>query len=606
MSASTLGATLLLKAAAPIIKDLYENAKGETRKSLTKWGTKSFPKKFSRSLSDIDTVRTIWSPEKNVSLRNFYYPCKVVSRSGEHQDISTISDLGKGCVVLQGIVGQGKSILLRYLALQEILHSTNPRIPLFLELRKLSKSTSLLEGISRSLSDYDIKVNDDSFSYLASSGKIVLLLDGFDELEASISKETTLSIESLSIQYPELQIIVSSRPNNEIQKLSTFDVLNIAPLQPTDYLPFLEKLGVATTKAAEIVHAINASPSKVSELITTPLMLTLVVFVYQSEKQIPVELPEFFEKLFYTVFTRHDKLKAVFERQHYSGLSERKLQILFEAFCFMSMQLGNSRTLKPEQFTEAFELAQDYVEGSKCAEADFRKDIIKVACLMLEEGFHEATFLHKSIAEYHASAFIKSSDDNFATRFYAEAASNWQHWQECLNFLKSIDPYRFSKYFAIVNISKSIHVFERLASCKTGAEVAAALPDWIKNLKLTYRIKDKNEKNYTFASFGSWYLSPNIYEKELGNALSNVALKTPPNSLSEHALAELRRQGMQINSSADDEIEISLASIIDYWGISDYNIEIANLLSNLKSQLSDSQLHAEKLEKRPLIFDRKR
>lgn len=75
-------------------------------------------------------------------------------------------------------------------------------------------------------------------------------------------------------------------------------------------------------------------------------MLTLVVIVYETESQIPETLPDFFEKLFQVVFTRHDKLKAAFNRKHYTGLSEGTLQKVFEAFCFMCVQDGIGRSLK--------------------------------------------------------------------------------------------------------------------------------------------------------------------------------------------------------------------------------------------------------------------
>lgn len=475
MSTTALTIPAIAKVSAPLIKDIYEGVKRESRLALKKWDAANFPRKFAKRLSTIDMVRTLWSPEESVSLRSFYYPCKIKTTKTTNKPIDKISDLGNGNIVIQGIVGQGKSILMRYLAIQEITNTENQRLPLFIELRKLSSSTTLLKAIKTSLALYDIDADDSLITHLASSGKMVLILDGFDEIESKITKDITNEIDDLSIKFPELQIVVSSRPNSEIQKLSSFRITEIAPLTPTDYLPFLRSLGLKTAKAIDIINAISTSPSKVSELITTPLMLTLVVFVYQSESQIPEELPEFFEKLFYTVFTRHDKLKPAFERQHYSGLSERKLQTLFEAFCFMSLQFGRNRTLNQSQFSEAFDLAQDYIQGANCEETNFKKDITKVSCLMLEEGVGETTFLHKSIAEYHAAAFIKSCDDIFAERFYSEAASNWQSWNECLSFLRSIDSYRFSKLFAVPNIESALPIYKKLAKCTDGKSIIACI-----------------------------------------------------------------------------------------------------------------------------------
>ncbi|MBC3812277.1 NACHT domain-containing protein [Undibacterium aquatile] len=606
MSATIIGLSAIAKAASPIIKDIYDGAKGTVQRSLDRWTATGFSKKIARQLSDIDSVRTIWSPEKNVSLRSFYYPSRLRSAEERSTVLESITDLGEGCIVIQGIVGQGKSILLRYLALQEILRKDNRRLPIFLELRKVTKSTPLIASIHKALSAYDVNVDDALFEYLAASGKIVVLLDGFDELETPLVRQATLDLEHLAQKFPELQIIVTSRPNNEVQKLNSFRVLEVAPLHAADYPPFLQALGLEPVKIVDIVHAIQSSPSQVAGLIVTPLMLTLVVFVYQSEKQIPADLPEFFDRLFYTVFTRHDKLKAAFEREHHSGLSERKLQALFEAFCFMSLQLGTSRTLSPAQFNEAFELAQDYLEGSACKESAFRKDITKVACLMLEEGVGDATFLHKSIAEYHAAAFVKSSDDAFAKRFYEEATVSWVHWQECLGFLQSIDPYRFSKYFAINNLRLAISLFEELAACKSGIQLQTMMPSWMSKTYVAYRASPDKAGTFKRSSFGSWQEADNFYARELSDVLSTAAFLTGPEILTESEVSELRAEEMQISAHLNNEIEFAFPKFLDRWGIDKCQRSLADHIYKLKEKLKEAEVHANKLNSRPMIFDRKR
>jgi len=605
MPASALTIHAVAKIAAPLIKDIYEGVKSEYKSALKKWDAASFPRKFAKKLTTIEMVRTIWSPEESIALRSFYYPCKVITAKSDQKSINRIRDLGTENIVIQGIVGQGKSVFMRYLALQEIVNNDDQRLPIFIELRKLSPSTTLLETIKNSLNLYDIAADDNLVNHLASSGKTVLILDGFDELESQIVKKITNEIEDFSIRFPDLQIVVSSRPNNEIQKLSTFRVVEICPLTPMDYLPFLRALGLKVGKANDIISAINNSPSKVSDLIKTPLMLTLVVFVYQSESQIPEELPEFFERLFYTVFTRHDKLKPAFERQHYSGLSDRKLQALFESFCFMSLQLGRNRTLNPIQFSEAFDLAQDYTQGTNCEEVNFKKDITKVSCLMLEEGIGEVTFLHKSIAEYHAAAFIKSCDDRFAERFYSEAASNWQPWSECLSFLKSIDPYRFAKLFAVPNIEKCLPVYKKLANCKDGRSIATVLPKWIKELSVIYKHERSTPDQYFIAMVGTWARSGCMYEEELTQVLPKVAFETAKGTLSSAEIQELRDQGVQVLSPAEDEIQMSFSSIVQFWGISHYHSALNQKINELEQRLIDAKALSDKLSKRALIFDRK-
>lgn len=620
MIMSTAGTAFIVRAASPLIKDLYDGAKGASLKALKNWKADKFPEKLLRTLSDLNNVRTIWSPEKNISLSDFYYPSKIKSFEGA-KSVNYISDLGSGCVVVQGIVGQGKSILFRYLAMQELSHPERPRIPLFLELRKLSKDLTLMAAIKKSLAACDIDTNDDVFAYLANSRRLVVLLDGFDEIESDVVKATTIEIDDIVTRYPLLQIVVSSRPDNEIQKLSNFSVVDINPLGVKDYLPFLKKLNVQTDKAATIVEAITASPSNVSSLITTPLMLTLVVMVYQSESQIPVELPEFFEKLFYTVFTRHDKLKPTFERQHYSLLSERKLQELFEAFCFMAMQAGHGRTLNSSQFSEAFDLAQDCVKGSNCSEDGFRKDITKVSCLMLEEGFQDATFLHKSIAEYHAAAFVKDSGDSFAKKFYEIASENWSYWKECLLFLKSIDKYRFSKFFAVLNILPAKTLIQELVNCSSGREVAKILPKWMSAVSIHFRYYDLDspteeddfddfkpsfKRGYRLSMCGTWDKPSNFYLHYYPEKISTTLLSACPEVLSEADIDEFIASGKQILRPEDNIVEFCMADVLDAWAMEKFKLETNSYLIQLELLLKDAYETVEMSDNRMLIFSKKR
>jgi predicted NACHT family NTPase len=84
------------------------------------------------------------------------------------------------------------------------------------------------------------------------SGKFILLLDAFDELDEEVTKETFHEIERYSDKYEKLKIIVTSRPSSEIQKSTKFKIIRLAPLGEADYTPFLNKLGLGSVFIAEL------------------------------------------------------------------------------------------------------------------------------------------------------------------------------------------------------------------------------------------------------------------------------------------------------------------------------------------------------------------
>ena len=486
-----LDVALVTKALAPLVGTLCKEAGGAAAASLKKWNASTFPKKLAAKLVVADKIKTIWSADKETSLLSIYFPSKI-KIGPDIKTIDSLSDLPGGNIVIEGIVGHGKSMFLRYLYLQELAGNGTGKLPIFIELRTLTEKRDLDTHFYDALRKMDIAVNDDIFDYLAQSGTLVVLLDGFDEVDENLVSSTIQKIEFLAEQYENLRIIITSRPSAEIQKSRLFKTFNLLGLQQEDYSGFLSKLGVHPEKSLEIREAIRKSPSDVSSLITTPLMMTLLVIVYESEKEIPSELPEFFEKLFFTMFTRHDRLKAGFSRKHYSGLSERKLQHLFEIFCFVSIRQRYGRSLSTEQFSDAFDRACKYSSSLSCDTENFRKDIVKVACLMVEEGFDLITFLHKSIAEYFSAAFIWRSNDDFAEKFYAGALTRYENWGAVLTFLEKIDTYRYAKYYTLLSFER---LFETIPSINS---VDTPVDDWLK-----FFIETEPNFGITFVKHGS-------------------------------------------------------------------------------------------------------
>lgn len=488
--------------------------------------------------------------------------------------------------------------------MQEIVSNDAKSLPIFLELRTLTNKLGLIEAINAQLANCDIDIDDETFQFLCKSGRISFLLDGFDELDESLVKETLQLLTSYGTKFPELQILVTSRPGNEIQKCTFFKTVRIAGLKEADYSPFLQKLKLSTVNVAQIKEAIRKSPSKVSELITTPLMLTLVVMVYQTDKEIPDTLPEFFDHLFRVVFKQHDKLKESFSRKHHSGLSERRLQELFEAFCFMAMQYGFTRSLSYDQFKVSFDQALLYSENCNCELETFKKDLTTVACLMLEEGLDTTTFLHKSIMEYYAAAFIAHSTDEVATMFYSRVHESSRQWWEVLSFLKNIDQYRFARDFEVIELTK---IQKTLLEPLTSREDAIL----IKQIKLIHpelgvNISKHPEKTnqMEIKLFGRFSAHDCMTTRILDDLLMHALDQTVPKVLGTETVIELARRNGPVTSD-QDSYQIPLVTIAEefghkyFWQAMDlFSARIADSLDKANSVLEGQ-------EKRKLIFTKR-
>src|SRR5688572_22206322 len=103
-----------------LLSEIYEAGRDQFRQALRKWKTQKQIERLCERSREIRTVKTIWQVERAVDLLEFYYPSKIKETAHKSRVIEQIDDLPhEGNTILRGTVGQGKSILLRYLAAQE-------------------------------------------------------------------------------------------------------------------------------------------------------------------------------------------------------------------------------------------------------------------------------------------------------------------------------------------------------------------------------------------------------------------------------------------------------------------------------------------------------
>lgn len=434
------------KIAQKAIDELFLLAKG---KVAFWWKEHNNQKEIAKKLGDrlrrIDKIKTLLHTEKEVQLSSIFYPSRIVYDGAPARRVTSISDLPPSQnYIIEGTVGQGKSVFLRYLCYRQLKGLSN-QIPLFLELRYLDPKKTLQQFLIEAIAALGLHVDDEFFDFYAKSGRFVLLLDAFDELPQDAVSSTVAALEMLTSRYPELQIIVTSRPNSPLHPSTSFKIIKLEPLAPSDHQQFLATLLGDTNRAKRITQDIQKGPHQVRELLNTPLLLTLLAVIYNADQTVPENEAEFYRRLFDVLLYRHDKTKLGFRRQRYTTLGEQGIRQLFEAFCFFTRQ-ARLGVLTLEQFCESLTKAMANT-GLQVDHFKYKDEIVKVACLIQEEGF-SLHFIHKSVQEFYASAFILNSPEKVAIKFYtAMAGTQWQSWRQEIRFLSITDKYRFNRFF---------------------------------------------------------------------------------------------------------------------------------------------------------------
>lgn len=271
-----------------------------------------------------------------MNLNEFYYPSKITIEEKKIPVESLSSFPPNAKIVIQGTAGQGKSILLRYLAGKEL--KTGKLIPIFIELRKISDKNDIEDLIINAIKELGIGVDSRDLEHIYSCNKFALLLDGFDEIPENKVKDTISYIENIISQHYSQLIIITSRPESDIQNVPLLTVYKLSTLKPSDFQPMLNRFFSDDPESvSDIISSIHKNKTGVAELITTPLLLTLLTITYKSCNRIPEQVHEFYDNLFSLLVNRHDSTKPGFRREFRSKLNERQLEDLFCAFSFHCM-----------------------------------------------------------------------------------------------------------------------------------------------------------------------------------------------------------------------------------------------------------------------------
>ncbi|MGR5334321.1 NACHT domain-containing protein [Vibrio gigantis] len=389
--------------------------------------------------SKVLKMRTLFSENVDVYLESIYTP--LVIKSASTGDLIKVTDdvviRTNRIINVVGIAGQGKSTILRKLFFEEL--KKGERLPFFIELRKVENG-DILDHLKELLGSLGFSIADGYVEYLLQSHKVIMMLDGFDEVHSSLRMRTLANINSLKVRY-DCQVIVTSRPNTEVCSDVGINNLHVQSLELDDIIHIIEKVN---DDAVRELPAVVRADESLSKTLVTPMLVNLLCACYPHLDIIPNNVKDFYASLFNTMYIKHDKLKQ-FTREKNSGLTQQQSALVFNTLCFDTMLKGI------HDFTDDTLLTniERSLSISKLNEEDpsaVQEDIVNITCLIQKDGFDYYAFLHKSIQEFHAALFVNRIRANKKQEFY-DLVSNLvlttDRFDNVVNFLYQLDDNEF-------------------------------------------------------------------------------------------------------------------------------------------------------------------
>lgn len=392
-------------------------------------------------ISQLQYVRTLNDFEESVSLYEFYVPPHLANAKEKKVfQVRNLEDIkAHRKILISGIVGQGKSVLMRHLAISQVLEHN--KIPLFYELRYLQKGQNLEHVLKQLFSEWLNIKSQKLIEYVLLTGQVTLFFDGFDEIHIDDMPKIVLGLEGLLRKYPNLNFVVSSRPENVIDSSTIFQNFQIQKLDFNAQKNIVNALLKDKKMQVAVISGIESSNIEVKDALITPLMVNLFVFIYKHEKIIPEHVKDFYDRLFDLVLRKHDNTKIDFKRDRATKLDNKSLRKILQLISYMCCK-QQVFAFDESVFRRLVERAIQ-INKLECSVDDLIYDLTGVLCFIVREGYLFA-FIHKSIPEYFAAEFIR--DKGEPEKLYHEIYIKYDQYEKVAEFLRVIDEYNYNHF----------------------------------------------------------------------------------------------------------------------------------------------------------------
>ena len=393
-------------------------------------------------------TKTLASREKALHIEDFYVPLNIISLSS--LNIYTVnSDFSfkfQSPVLIKGVAGQGKSTLLKKMLVNNAVRQG--KVSIYYELKNYDGG-DLESAILKTLNVHGANLGLDELDVILSYSKTKLFLDAFDEVRPEFRSELLLELRRVINSYY-CQTICSTRPDTEIETLSELEVFEVSVLTREQTFGIIINSTDELARANELCKAIQAGSllSDQESVLESPILVVLLCILYSLGDGIPETLSQLYANVFDLLFSRHDYVKGGVKRPTYWNNNAKKYRDVFSCFCFASIRDGEPEFSR-EKLVELFSVSINHIGENSSASELVMDQIFSITNLLIEDGFNNYKFVHKSIQEYYAATFVLTMELERKQGFYNKCFSDGSlhsSFSQVLYYLRDLDYFDYYRY----------------------------------------------------------------------------------------------------------------------------------------------------------------
>jgi len=375
-------------------------------------------------MSETKNLETIYIPLK---LGEWLPPTMKDSSEQRNQKFVSIAEALKQSqrITILGGPGTGKTTITSHVAAsladRSLKISNKNYFPIFIHLRRLKEFLESTNYEDKSLQDLLIEVLDhynfpNSRKFLErqiANGTCLIILDGFDELAdgvGTLQLRLSRKVSDFTTMLPEdNRIILTSRSAGyEPGWFQGFQVFEMSELSKSQALNFIEGWFTKDQEKSISLKKIINKNERLQLLVTTPLMLAIVCFVYQTRKIddpfLPTRRVDLYEQCVRALVVDWDKSRGVDRKPTFTA---KQMDLVLSHVAYDAL-VEEKIDFSRKAILSLIRIHLPKIDRMRNEDEKFLDEIMEHTGLFKEKAHDTIGFIHLTFFEYLAAQMIVS------------------------------------------------------------------------------------------------------------------------------------------------------------------------------------------------------